>query len=168
MEIKMELLNNQMVIVSLNIFAVGLWVITIIFFIIKNLKTKQIYREEVSKENKDIGFNETLKKKISNSYEKIYPIPKLGTELMDVNKLYNSKMLHNKNWTRNELCKSNKKTDNFIMVNRTKSKSENLKDGYKSILTMSKMGMTPIEIAKKMERPMGEVELVMKMNSNLH
>ena len=99
-------------------------------------------------------------KKIAES-RNINIISKEKPRLMDVHKLYSNK-LYNERYINFIKIRKNS-PDDILKIRKFKNDGKKT-NNHRNIINMAEMGMTPAEIAKKVDRPLGEIELVMKMN----
>ena len=164
----MELFTNNALIISLNVFAVCLWAVTIVMMFKRRLVS--VRGNVIEKKNKNQeNFKETLTKKIKNQDLKMNEaIIKIKPELRDVNKLYSKRFKSGEN-IKNNIYKT--KEENFfdyIKKNQNKMDTKHINREHKNIISMAKEGLTPFEIAKRMNKSMGEIELVMKISQHLH
>ena len=165
----MEIITNSNIIITLNIFAVSLWCVTIIFMVKRKINNEKNETEISETAKNKIIFNETLKNKIDrNIYENSEKVHRIVPELKEVNELYKKRYVDNERIFNKHNIKNIKMNNNVNALIEKNTNNKYSKGKYKQVTKMVETGMTPFEIAKKMNRPVGEVELMMKLTQILH
>ena len=164
----MELLTNNVLVISLNVFAVCLWTVTIVMMLKRRLVSVKTNVTE-NKKDEQKSFKETLTERIQKQdLKKDETVIKIRPELMDVNKLYNKRLKNSENLRDNSYGSNEDSFFDYIKKRQNKINKKHINSEHKSIISMVNEGLTPFQIAKKMNKSLGEIELVMKINQHIH